>query len=338
MEIMNISKKCIINLSTFLLGLFLLVTTILIWKKANTIHIHSTEEQKRINAENNTDLDSVEFIYTEQEQLDIQKWKNKSMDALLKDALEGDRAALYMLGESFYFGFNLPINIQIANSYLAQSASLGFPPALDHIANMYINNKTHGLLGLVYKNLTISFGHTEFIRNYHNLKNEAIEKSGEYGQRLFNEIERITWQKYSNIIKNQLYAQEMKTNNKPCRIGTLDKNITYEDYEYDNDYWVDVYNGDNEVFNLKEIKEQDMIFFDKLYYLYQEALEANEKDLEDIAIKIKETLNMMSKDKYSTSEIELLGRRAKAQAKKVYKYVQKIENDAKEARKLSATE
>ena len=82
--------------------------------------------------------------------------------------------------------------------------------------------------------------------------------------------------------------------------------------------------GNNEIFNLSEIKEKDKTYFEKLYYLYQDAIESDEKDLEDIGFKIQEIIKTMPKDEYSASEIKLLRRQARSQAKKVYKYVKKL--------------
>ena len=68
---MNLSKKHILVLVCVFIGFFILLTTGLLWKNANTMHIHTAEEQKKINSENNSE--AVEFIYTEQEQRDICK-------------------------------------------------------------------------------------------------------------------------------------------------------------------------------------------------------------------------------------------------------------------------
>ena len=57
-------------------------------------------------------------------------------------------AALYNLGEYFFLGLDFPIDVQQANSFFAKSASLGFAPALNNIAQMYINDKSNVFLGL----------------------------------------------------------------------------------------------------------------------------------------------------------------------------------------------
>lgn len=329
---MNLSKKHILLLASISISFFILLTVGLLWKNANTIHIHSAEEQRKINSETNPG--KVEFIYTEQEQRDIAKWKNKSMDDLIMDAMNGDRVALYNLGEYFLLGLDFPIDVRTANSYFAESASLGFAPALDEVAQMYINDESNVFLGLVYKNLTISFGHTEFTQIYHDFRNKIIKDSGKKGegQRIVNEIERIASHKRAVILKNQNWAENKQKNKESCRLSLMDQ-ITHEDYQYDKDYWLDVFNGDNEIFDLTEIKEKDNTYFEKLYYLYQEAIEPDQKNLEDIGFKIQEIIKTMAQCGYSDSEIKLLCRQAHSQAKKVYKYVQKIKKDAEEAEK-----
>jgi TPR repeat protein len=330
---MSLSKKNILILMiSTVLGFFILLTGGLLWKNTNNIRIHSAEEQRKINSETNPG--KVEFIYTEQEQRDILKWKqqNKSMDDLIRDAMNGDRVALYNLGGYFLLGLDFPIDVRQANSYFAESASLGFAPALHELAQMYINDESNVFLGLVYKNLTISFGHTEFTPSYHDLRNKIIKDSGKNGQRIINEIERIASHKRAIILKNQNWAENKQKNKESWSLSLINQ-ITYEDYQYDIDYWQDVYNGNNEVFDLNEIQEKDNAYFDKLYYLYQEAIEPDQKNLEEIGFKIQKIIKTMAQDGYSESEIKLLGRQAYSQAKKVYKYVQKIENDAKEAKK-----
>ena len=328
---MSLSKKhfLILMVST-VTGFFILLTAGLLWRNANTIHIHTAEEQKKINSETNSD--TVEFIYTEQEQRDIAKWKNKTMDDLIIDAMNGDRVALHNLGEYFLLGLDFPIDVRRANSYFAEAASLGFAPALNQVAQMYINDESNIFLGLVYKNLTISFGHTEFTQVYHDFRSKIIKELGKKGQRIVNEIERIAAHKRAIILKNQKCA-ENNQKNKESSLILWDKDITDEDYQYDNDYWIDVYNDDNEILDFSDTKERDKTYLDKFHGIYYQAIESNNKDLEDLAFEIQEIIKEMHNDSYSASEIELLRRQAKSQAKKNYKFVCKIENDAKEAKK-----
>jgi hypothetical protein len=318
-------KKQLLILASILIGLCTLIGVGL-WKKANSIHVYSTEEQKKgMNSESVSK--EIEFIYTEQEQLDIAKWKNRSMDDLIADAINGERAALYNLGECFFFGLDFPVDMQTANSYFAKSASLGFAPALEQISRMYMNDESNCFLGLVYKNLTISFGHTEFIRAYHDFRSQLIKEAGKNIQRIWNEIERIAIQKKAIILKNQKCSQKDKGAN-----WLSLKNITDEDYQYDNDYWKDVFNGDNEIFEKSEMKQKDNFYLDRLHTVYYKGIELGNGDTV-LESKIQAITTAMKKDLYSDSEIDLLKKRARSLAKRNYKYICKIESDAREAEK-----
>jgi len=270
----------------------------------------------------------VELILTQNELAEMSKWKNKTMDNLVMDAMNGDRAALHNLGEYFFLGLDFPIDVQMANTFFARSASLGFAPALNQIAQMYINDESNAFLGLVYKSLTISFGHTEFTPAYHHFRSKIIENSAKNGQRISNEIERIATQKKAIILKNQKYIEDKQNHKKACWLSL--QNITDKDYQYDNDYWLDVYNGDNEICDISELTKRDRIYLDKLHDIYYKSIAS---EIQDFDLKLQEIIKEMGNDSCSNSEIEKLKKIAKFQAKKNYKYVCKIENDAKEARK-----
>ena len=132
------TKKQIFLLVSLLIGSLIMLKVFLIWKNTNAIHIYTAEEQNKINSETNSD--TVEFIYTEQEQIDMAKWKDKTMDDLFMDAMNGDRAALCNLGEYFFLGLDFPIDIKRANDFFDKSASLGFAPALNNISQMYFRD------------------------------------------------------------------------------------------------------------------------------------------------------------------------------------------------------
>ena len=184
-------------------------------------------------------------------------------------------------------------------------------------------------MGLVYENLTISFGHTEFIRDYHAFRSKIIETyTNKNGQSILNEIERIAAHKRVIILKNQNFVKDKQNHDEKCWLSL--KSIINEDYQYDNDYWLDVYTGNNEVLDFSEIKERDKIYLEKLHGVYYQSMTPDAKDFD---IEIQKITEEMKKDLYSKSEIETLKKQAKAQAKKNYKFVSKIENDAKEAEK-----
>lgn len=319
------TKKQIFLLAAIFIGFFFLAKVGL-WKNYNAVHIYTAEEQNKINSE--TIPDQSEFIYTEQEQKDMAKWKNKTMDSLVEDADKGNGAALWMIGTSFLTGsMGLPLNVEFADRYYSKSASVGFAPSIDQIFRKYVNDESNIFLGLVYKNLTISFGHTEFIKVYHNFRDKIIKNLGKDGQRIINEIERIAMQKKTIILKNQNHIQDRQNDKKACDLSL--KDITDKDYQYDSDYWLDVYNGDNENLDFSEVKERDKTYLDKLHGIYYKAITSDNKDLD---LRIQEIIKEMEKNLYSNSEIEMLRKQAKSQAKKSYKLICKIESEGAEAK------
>lgn len=319
----HVTQKQILLLACLFIGSVALFKVGSSWWNADCIHVYTADEQKKINAK--VASNSVEFIYTEQEQRDMTKWK--TMDALMIDASTGDRAALYKMGLRFLLGTDLPINVKEANRYFAKSASLGYAPALYEISQTYVNDEPNPFLAFVYLNLTISCGHEEFIRTYHSAR-EDILSAGKKGQRICDEIERIALQKKIAIIKNQEFVENKQNHKKASWFlsWSFSSKITDEDYQYDADYWLDVYNGDNEVFDLSEIKESDKIYLEKLHGAYYQSISSAGKDC---SAEIQKTTEEMAKHSYSNSEIETLKKQARAQAKKNYKFVCKIENDAK---------
>ncbi len=317
-------KQVFISLS-ILIGFFILLKVGLSWKNSTTIHVYTEEEQRKISAEPIPDV--VELVYTEQEQRDIAKWKDKTMDDLVIDALCGDRAALYNLGSYFLLGLDLPIDVKRANTFLGKASSLGFAPALDSISRMYINDESNAFLGFVYQNLTISFGHTEFTLIYHDFRNKMIESSGKKGQRIFDEMEMIASHKKAIILKNEKYVQDKQNKKEECWVSLED--ITDEDYQYDNDYWLDVYNGDIGD-NVAESNERDEAYLDNLHRVYYQAILSDSKNLD---LEVQRIMKEMEHDSYSAEKIESFKKQARSQAKKDYKYVCKIKKDAEEAKK-----
>jgi hypothetical protein len=297
------------------------------YRNTNSIHIYTAEEQKKINSESTSD--PVEFIYTEQEQKDMARWKNKTMDNLVADAFNGDAAALWMIGMCYLTGsMGLPLNIESADRFFAKSLSLGFAPALNQVSQMYFNDESNSFLGLVYKNLTISFGHPEFIKAYHDLRSKMIESSGKSGQRIWNEIERIASHKQTIILNNQQYVHNKQYTQEACWLSLED--ITHEDYQYDNDYWRDIHN-DNIDNNFSKDDELDKAYLDKLHDIYYKIITSDSDNLDS---KIQEIIKKMKQDSYSTKKIESIKKQAENQAKKNYKYVCRIENEGKEAKRM----
>ena len=116
----------------------------------------------------------VELAFTNDELEAIGKWKrnNLSYEVMADDALNGDKAALYMIGMGYLTGMPsglFTIDIETANCYFSLSASLGFAPALNKIRSMYLEDCPNPWLMLVYLNLAASLGHQELLLGYHKL-------------------------------------------------------------------------------------------------------------------------------------------------------------------------
>ena len=181
------------------------------------------------------DKDSVELIYTKEEQASIGKWKNRSLEDLILDALNADRGALYFLGFCYLMGYGVTIDIKMANEYFSQSASLGFAPAIDKIKYMYLYDNPNPYLTLVYLNLVVSLGHYELTRAYHKLREQIAEK---FGQNIIIEIEKIAASKRKIILKNQKELE--KADDKTLFYCKMNK-ITDEDVTFDNNYWLRIW-------------------------------------------------------------------------------------------------
>lgn len=176
----------------------------------------------------------VELEYTQDELNSMEKWKDKSLDDMMHDALRGDSAALHMIGMCLLYGHGMPINVEQANSFFAASASLGFAPAIDKIRSMYVENDPNPFLSMIYANLTTSFGHLEYSMPYHQLRTQAVEQ---FGKVVVDEIERIATKKMSKIIECQRKVKEARDKIKATTSLMVIDGIVCEDIYYGPKYW-----------------------------------------------------------------------------------------------------
>ena len=63
-----------------------------------------------------------------------------------------------------------PIDTYISDDFFDQSASLGFPPAMDQLRRTYWYDKENLFLAMVYLNIVISLGHSELVQMYMDLE------------------------------------------------------------------------------------------------------------------------------------------------------------------------
>jgi hypothetical protein len=186
----------------------------------------------------------VEFVFTKEELAAIDKWKktNEPYEKMVNDALLGDKAALYLIGMSHLTGKPselFTINVDEADYYFSQSASLGFGPALHQISLTRCDE--YNPLAFVYLNLKIAAGHTEFVGTYHKIRNAIVEKSN---SSIPKEVERIAQHKWKTILKNQQdFATVTDDKHKFMFLSGKMVNIVDEDILFDINYWQKVLDG-----------------------------------------------------------------------------------------------
>lgn len=227
------TKKQIYLLISVLIGCIIIFTTSLLRKNNDAIRIYSPEEQREINGiPRQTNAD---FIWTRDEQLAITKWKNSSFEALFSDAINGDPAALWMVGMGFLTGSNeLPLDTDTANGFFAQSASLGFGPAIEQMYKIHSNELNNPFLCLVYVNLAICVGHKELIYHYHKMLSDLIASGG---KNIACVIEKIASHKY-NFIKNFSHTCKLLGLKKTLDLYGL---IDSTDCVFSSNFWAHVF-------------------------------------------------------------------------------------------------
>lgn len=183
----------------------------------------------------NTPNSATDMKLSDEELREMGKWKNKSMDDLTNDAFEADGAALYMLGMTFLTGSNgFAIDVDGANLWFKQSASMGFAPSLNKIMWMYAEEYRNPFLALVYLNLCTSCGHPELIETYHKLRSDMTDA---LGPEVTKEVEKLAAEKMQTMLSNKT---DLKTTTDKKRLYAEligKRSITFLDTYYSNDYW-----------------------------------------------------------------------------------------------------
>lgn len=194
--------------------------------------VHSSESPK-------SDLsDGFQLSNTEKKGLEeflqsVQTSDTFELSKVLDAALDGDEIAMYIAGQCSLSGTGTSINRKAANQQFKMAASLGYPPALFEVSQMYANENLDPFLALVYLNLTISAGHKEY-RNFYFQQTDLLSKIS--GKSVVDEIEKISIQK---IIKLAAIKNELKNRKNTYKSGIelVSKNITSEDHLYNEKYW-----------------------------------------------------------------------------------------------------
>lgn len=118
------------------------------------------------------------------------------------------------------------------------AASLGYAPALYEIFKYYIHEKKDPLLGLVYLNLTIGYGHREYRERYYK-QTELLDKLA--GPAVIHEIERIALSKTIKISKCITEIEKTKNVIEPG-LSFIDNRLTISDSVYTEVYWKPFFN------------------------------------------------------------------------------------------------
>lgn len=155
------------------------------------------------------------------------------LSKVLDAALDGNEIAMYIAGQCSLSGTGTSINRKVANQQFKMAASLGYPPALFEVSQIYANENRDPLLALVYLNLTISSGHKEY-RNLYFQQTDLLAKVA--GKSVVDQIEKIALQKIIKISEIQKKSQQNKNTYKPAT-KLLGKEITSEDCIYNEKYW-----------------------------------------------------------------------------------------------------
>jgi len=191
-----LDMKTIKRLLIAILGVLALSTTAWFFFKK-----HVEKQAVYTDKDSSTTSTAKGFVAKESENAEWLKSEYQDFNLATIEAMNGDRGALYMVGFTFLTGNGIPVDVNMANTLFAKSASLGFAPALDKIRSMYMEDTPNPFLAMVYVNLTIAFGHPELVMGYHKLMNDLKESLG--SSHIQNEIEKAASEKYNIILKNQ---------------------------------------------------------------------------------------------------------------------------------------
>lgn len=236
----------------------------------STANLHAASNSnniKRNAIESNAQNELFEFKFTEEELIELSKWKDKSFDDMWNDAFNCDRAALYMIGMCFLTGSaDLTIDVEKADLIFSRSASFGFAPAIKQIIHKNIEEENIFLV-LVYSNLMTSLGHSEYVVPYHEQRTKAMTA---FGNEISKEIERIASSK-KELISQTIEKLNKSSNRENFFIemsfdGSL---IDHQDQEFNQNYWIRFTKfqkeAEDEAHRFQSILNKDFQDFRKLY-------------------------------------------------------------------------
>ncbi len=196
-------------------------------------NVHSSESTSKSELSDEFQLSDSEKKGIKEFLQSIKTSDTFEFNKILDTALDGNEIAMYIAGQCSLLGTGTSINRKVANQQFKMSASLGYPPALFEVSQMYANENRDPLLALVYLNLTISLGHKEY-RNLYFQQTDLLSKVA--GKSVVDQIENISLQKIIKLSEIQKGLEQSKNTYKPA-IKLLSKNITSEDCIYNEKFW-----------------------------------------------------------------------------------------------------
>lgn len=196
-------------------------------------NVHSSESISKSDLSDGFQLSNSEKKDVEKFLQSIKTSDEFELNKILDAALDGNEVAMYIAGQCSLSGTGTSINRKAANQQFKMAASLGYPPALFEVSQMYANENQDPLLALVYLNLTISSGHKEY-RDLYFQQTDLLSKIA--GKSVVDEIEKISLQKMIQLSEIQREFKQYKNTYKPA-IKLLSKNITSEDHIFNEKYW-----------------------------------------------------------------------------------------------------
>lgn len=171
----------------------------------------------------------IELITTEEEKIELNESFNRgTLNDILVDALKGNRASSFLVGYFIMTGRSGgAIDMEMAYKYFSLAASLGFPMAFKELM-IRATEENNLVLALVYMNLLVANGHSEFMEKYHSYRPLIIST---FGKKVMRTIELIAQ-------KKQMIISENIEKNKANHSLTTMKSITNEDYLYSDEYYL----------------------------------------------------------------------------------------------------
>jgi hypothetical protein len=138
----------------------------------------------------------VQFQSTTEEERYLKTHKSQTIQKTITSALEGEPAAIHWVGLNYLTGANgFKQDEKRAYGYFSAAAGLGYAPSMDRLKTIYLNTDDP-FMALVYVNLMIGQGHSEFKPLY-----EEYKKLKNLGP-VFAEIEKIAERKRAKIAQN----------------------------------------------------------------------------------------------------------------------------------------